>query len=70
MEGFTGTEPPLSEACCGDPALYPPIAQFRFYGRIWSLMPGSHQFPDRKKTGLPVRKEIVELVARPVIISL
>ena len=34
MEGLTRTEPPLSRGCCVGPALYPPIAQFLFYGRI------------------------------------
>ena len=38
MEGLTRTEPPLSRACCVGPVLYPPIAQFLFYGGIQSRM--------------------------------
>ena len=38
MEGFTRAEPPLSRACCVGYALYPPIAQFLFYGIIQSRM--------------------------------
>ena len=39
LEGLARTESPLSRACCVGSVLYLPIAQFRVYGRIWTILP-------------------------------